>query len=375
MARDSDDSVVWVSASELLFGQQPLTLPVDDLKLTDTINLHATEVLETVPVIPLLYEVDVYRSILDRLRGIEDLPGSVIPLAYDWRKDLMDAVRSLDALILQLQAQGTKKISVVAHSLGGLILSYYLRYGNQDPNTAIETWEGAQRVSSAVMIGVPFQGVMNSFRNMNYGVTAKLNTSLLTAEAYSSFPSSYFTLPILKGDRLLTTDLNRLPHMIRVSSNWKAYGWGLLNHQKNLPPTVIEHRAEYMTHWLDRSRRFLELLNVPKSGSSPSSPPLLYMYGQGFRTLDHGVLIEKDTEDCLCLYFDNDKQAQVIPSIDPDRLYEDGDETVTVRSAALPDAFRGVFHTTMSAYHVSHTELVKNDEILEALTSFLRAPL
>ncbi len=371
LIRDSDDSIVWVSTAELLVGQQPLTLPVPGLELSNTAKLHPTDVLETVTVIPLLYSVDVYGSLLDKLRSIPPETSRVIPFAYDWRNDLMEAVRSLHVQILQLRAQGIQNIAVVAHSMGGLILSYYLRYGIQDPNSATENWDGVQKVSSVVMIGVPFQGVMNSFRNMNYGVTAKLNSSLLTAEAYSSFPSSYYTLPILKGDRLLTPELTPLPQMIRHPKNWQKYGWGLLNHKNTISPTAIQRRGKYMTFWLDRSRRFLELLNTPKSASSLSSAPLLYIYGQGIETLDHGVLMEEETNSCVCLYFNNDDQAPIIHSIDTNQLYEDGDETVTVRSATLPDAFQQTLHTTVNAHHVKHTELVTNAEIQQSIHAFL----
>ena len=228
-------------------------------------------------------------------------------------------------------------------------------------------------VSSVVMIGVPFQGVMNSFRNMNFGVMAKFNSSLLTAEAYSSFPSSYYTLPILSGDRLLTLELNTLPDMIRQTENWRQYEWGLLSTKKTASQTVNQRRVEYMAYWLNRSRQFLELLNTHQSVSNKSSPPLLYIYGHGIKTLDHGVFIAKETQGCVCLYFHNDDRAPIIPSIDTTQLYEDGDETVTVRSATLPEAFRRVFQVTVNSYHVPHTELVTDVKIQQDIIAFLNA--
>ena len=194
LVRENDGHIIWISASEALFGRQPLTLPLPGLELTNTTELRPDGILDTVRVIPLMYSVDVYGSLLDELRSSYNYRADVIPFTYDWRGDLMEAVQSLDTLIRQLQTEGKHDIAIVAHSLGGLIVSYYLRYGTQEVESAVETWEGSQRVSAVVMAGVPFLGVMNSFRNMNFGVSVKLNTSMLTSEAYASFPSSYYTL-------------------------------------------------------------------------------------------------------------------------------------------------------------------------------------
>ncbi len=368
----SDGRTIWISAREALFGNQALTLSVPGLELHDTVELHPSSILDTVPVIPLLYSVDVYGSLLDTLKLSHDGSATVIPFTYDWRKDLMEAVHNLHAMILQLRKEGTHDISLVAHSLGGLIVSYYLRYGIQEIDTAVETWEGAQTVSAVVMAGVPFRGVMNSFRNMNFGVTAKLNTALLTSEAYSSFPSSYYTLPILDMDRLLTPKGNALNNMIRNPEHWKQSGWGLLNKKATLPDMIIDRRAAYMSFWLRRSQRFLERLHSPPSTPSRQHPSLLYLYATGTPTLAKGIWNQQDTQGPDSLFFDNRKRPQALTIIDPKLLYTDGDETVTVDSAALPTAYIETFPTTVRNYEVGHTELVTDTYILQDINTFLQ---
>ena len=106
--------------------------------------------------------------------------------------------------------RGKKDISIVAHSMGGLIVSYYLRYGTQDIESAVENWKGAEDLQRVVLAGVPFLGVMNSFRNMNFGVTVGWNSSLLSSEAYASFPASYYTLPVADSDELFTPEWKSL---------------------------------------------------------------------------------------------------------------------------------------------------------------------
>jgi hypothetical protein len=83
--------------------------------------------------------------------------------------------------------------------MGGLIVSYYLRYGDQDLELTVETWEGTTHIEKVVMAGVPFLDSMWSFRNMQYGRMIGLNSSLLNQQAMASFPASYYTLPALAG--------------------------------------------------------------------------------------------------------------------------------------------------------------------------------
>ena len=65
--------------------------------------------------------------------------------AYDWRKDNIENAARLHALLREKQAyirekyreryginQAEAKFDVVAHSMGGLLTRYFLRYGDQD---------------------------------------------------------------------------------------------------------------------------------------------------------------------------------------------------------------------------------------------------
>ena len=372
LVRESDGELIWISPSEALFGDQPLTLPVPGLELNKTIELRPDTILDRVQVIPLIYSVDVYGSLLELLRSAHEDQSAVIPFAYDWREDLLEAVRGLDMTIQQLRAEGKDDISLIAHSLGGLIVSYYLRYGIQDIESASETWEGAQNVSAVVMAGVPFLGVMNSFRNMNFGVTVKLNSSMLTSEAYASFPSSYYTLPILEADQLLTTELQPLNGMIRTPDNWERFQWGLLNNSTNLAKEIIKRRAAYMSFWLRRSQQFLKLLQAPSKASHSTQIPLLYIYAKNSPTLFKGIWMGSGVHGANSLFFNNKEPAPSIQTIDPNILYEDGDETVSVRSALLPLAYHENFDISLKEYEVGHTELVTDLHILQNITAFLK---
>lgn len=372
LVHETDGDLIFISLTQALFGDQTLTLPVPDLGFEGTLKLIPDGILDEVPVVPLIYSIDSYGSLLDQLHLSNNENRDVIPFAYDWRGDLMEAVRSLDALIGRLKAEGKKDISVVAHSMGGLIASYYLRYGIQDIDSAVETWKGAESLKSVVMAGVPFLGTMHSLRNMNFGIKVGLNSSLLTSEAYASFPASYYTLPIADSDELLTPERQSLKGMIRNARQWQQSEWGLLNTNQSFAQKIIERRADYTSFWLDRSQRFLKLIRALPSTSIPKQASLLYIYGKGTPTLSKGVWRGSQTKGQDSLAFDDDALAEPSPMKNPPTVFEDGDGTITVASALLPPAYIRSFRTTIREYQVGHTELVSSPDIQYDIAAFLK---
>ncbi|HNP28676.1 MAG TPA: hypothetical protein PKK23_06505 [Nitrospirales bacterium] len=373
LVRESDGSLVFISLNQVLFGRQALTIPVPGLGFEETTALQPDGILDEVRVVPLLYSVDVYGSLLERLRSFNNTSRDVIPFTYDWRGDLMEAVHSLDALIRRLRGEGKNEISIVAHSMGGLIVSYYLRYGTQDMDTAVETWEGGEEISRVVMAGVPFLGAMNSFRNMNFGATVGWNSSLLSFEAYASFPASYYTLPVADSDELITPELKPLHGVIRNAGQWRQSEWGLLKNKQTLSKEIIDGRAAYLSFWLRRSEQFLERLHAPLSTPSPQQPSLLYLYAKGTSTLAKGVWTRNPGKGPDSLLFEDPDPVVAGPAGSHPTVYADGDGTVTVSSAWLPAAYRQTFQPAIRDYEVGHTELVTDPEIQQDMLRFLNS--
>ena len=90
---------------------------------------------------------DFYESILQTLEqaggytagtlGVQAKRGARrhYTLVYDWRYDNLQAVKALDELIEGIRADYNDpnlKVDVIAHSMGGMITRYFLRYGTTD---------------------------------------------------------------------------------------------------------------------------------------------------------------------------------------------------------------------------------------------------
>lgn len=370
LVQSTDGKLIWISATQALFGSQPLTLPIAGLGLPDTADLIADGILDHVQVIPLLYAVDGYGSIFKTLEVQGDDSSTVVALSYDWREDLLRTVRTLDGTIRRLRAEGAADIQVVAHSMGGLIAAYYLRYGAQDPDDAVETWAGAAQIDRVVLAGVPFKGTMIAFRNSQYGVTIGLNRTLLQPIAVSSFPATYYLLPSDDQDVLLTPDLVPIAGPVRDAENWTTQRWGLLN-SAGLPDDIASRRQAYTTSWLVRTLKFSTLLLAPSHTSGPSTGSVLSIIGTGEETLATGVWDAARREHDPALVFDTGAKNRTRLTLDKAVLFKDGDGSVTTESATLPNAYTNSLRTTVRSFRVGHAEMMTRRDVQQTIVEFL----
>ena len=100
---------------------------------------------------------------------------------YDWRRDNVDSVKALHRYILEKRAYVKEKykdsfnldvvledirFDIAAHSMAGLIVRYYLRYGPvdlpEDGSPPTLTWEGTNYINKVVLIGTPNAGSLES---------------------------------------------------------------------------------------------------------------------------------------------------------------------------------------------------------------------
>jgi len=118
---------------------------------------------------------------------------------YDWRQDMVRSVQKLDELIEQIRRDHGNpelRVDVIAHSMGGLIVRYYERYGTADVldgNVFPVTGTGAQKLRRLVLLGTPNQGSVSAIHSFLNGYRVAL--SRLVTEGVATMPGMYQFFP------------------------------------------------------------------------------------------------------------------------------------------------------------------------------------
>lgn len=209
---------------------------------------------------------------------------------YDWRRSNVENAAALDRFIQAKQAyirQRLKedynidrpqvKFDIVAHSMGGLIAHYYLRYGAQalpaDGSRPPLTWAGCRNVGSLLMVGTPNAGSINAFQQLLEGNRLVPIVPRYPAALLGTMPSVYELLPRARHGALVdAADSSRKLDLLDPAL-WERMGWGLADPRqepiiKHLLPEVADpaqRRAIALDHQrkcLANARQFHEALDV-----------------------------------------------------------------------------------------------------------------
>lgn len=175
--------------------------------------------------------------------GENELPTQFV-FVYDWRRDISENAFELDKFIaakkrmLQQAYQSKFGISdydvqfdIVAHSMGGLIAGYYMRYGGKtfpdDPAAEFPvTWAGSQNVDKVVMLGTPNAGYADALLEACHGLKLTSYAPVIPAAVMGSFPSLYQMMPDPDNGTVIYTDSGEKIDIWDIEI-WKKYGWGL----------------------------------------------------------------------------------------------------------------------------------------------------
>lgn len=221
---------------------------------------------------------------------------------YDWRRDLVAGAAQLDRFIEAIRrdhGDPSLKVDVVAHSMGGLLLRYYLRYGGRDVlggRHLAPDLSGAAKVRKAILVGTPNFGSVTALQNVMRGVDIRLGR--LPPEIVLTFPSAYELLPHPHRDWMITLDGRRLDRDLYDAATWRRYGWGPFDPslrrrlEKRLGTAAarayLDRLERYFAHWLERGRRFHLALSVPL----PRTPVRYVVFGGDCRLTPARCLLE-----------------------------------------------------------------------------------
>jgi len=224
--------------------------------------------------------------------------------AYDWRRDLSEQAARLHSLILGAEAatQAARgnddpvKVDVVAHSMGGLVLRYYLRYGPQplpeDSSLPELTWEGAERIEHAIIVGTPNAGSALALSQLVNGVRYAPLTPYYRSAVLGTMPAIYMLLPRDRHGAVVIDGSGERVDILDAAT-WERFGWGLADPRQDkalrwlLPEaeSAEERRAIALDHLrktLARTDQFFRAVDAP--AEPPDDLQLILIAGDAERT-------------------------------------------------------------------------------------------
>jgi pimeloyl-ACP methyl ester carboxylesterase len=221
--------------------------------------------------------------------------------AYDWRQDNVEQARGLEALIDAIREDHGNpdlRVDIVAHSMGGLIARYYLRYGPRDVLDGMPTLVslyGTTRVRKLILLGTPNFGAVSTLHGYLIGEPVGLRR--IRPEVLATAPSGYQLFPHPLSTWLIDASARSLPDDLFDPATWQRYGWNV--HDPEVAARVrAEHGGDdaylaalqrYFAFRLERARRFAWMLSTPE----PETPIRYVLFGGDCTLTRARILIEQ----------------------------------------------------------------------------------
>ena len=243
---------------------------------------------------------------------------------FDWRRDNAENAARLAGFLEQkrdyvraetLRRWGIERddirFDVVSHSMGGLLLRYYLRHGDaqlgDDGQLPPVTWAGAELVERAILVAPPNAGSLESLMQLTQGKDYGPSLPEYSAGLLGTFPSGYQMLPRSRHGAVVWADNGESVDDLFDPALWQRLEWGLASPGAAellswlLPeqPSAEVRREIALDHQrkaLLRARRFIEALDRPAQ-----PPPTLLMYlvaGDAIRT-NSRLEVDRQTGDVV----------------------------------------------------------------------------
>lgn len=303
---------------------------------------------------------DFYGAILRTLEGpggyVRGEPGKPVTgdqrryyvFTYDWRRDMALTARKLGRLVERIRADHGNpdlKVDIVAHSMGGLLARYYVRYGKQDvldDNEFPVTNHGGRRIRRMVLLGTPNLGSVRTVQTFIRG--NRVGFDRIPPEVIATMPGAYQLLPHAIHDWLITSGGNSLERDLFEARIWRRFRWAIYDPEiKQRIMSGFDDDDEGEQYWktldayfekhLERARRFTWSLTV----SLPEVHVRPVVFGGDCHLTPARLLVEEiDGESVTRLWPREIEKPE--RGVDYDSLMlEPGDEAVTKASLLARD--------------------------------------
>ena len=264
---------------------------------------------------------------------------------YDWRQDNVITASQLADFIDQIRIDygyPELKVDIVAHSMGGLITRYYIRYGRQDVigdndfDQKINMY-GSDRVRRVILLGTPNLGSIKTLYSFITGV--KVGFKRIGTETLATMPSLYQLFPHPLNNWIVTSSGKPLNRDLYDVDIWKSFQWSIFSPKvRERILKKFKNKAEgekhlqtldaYFEKQLERARRFVWSLTVPL----PEDHPKFVVFG-GACTLTPARIVVEEVDGESVIRMRPEEITQPVEGVDYDRLLlEPGDGSVTKAS-------------------------------------------
>ena len=262
---------------------------------------------------------------------------------YDWRQDNVRTAKKLSQYIEQIREDYNDpelKVDIVAHSMGGLITRYFLRYGELDTlddNDFPVNLDGAKKVRRVVLLGTPNLGSASSLHAFMNGF--KVGFGAVPPEVLATMPSGYQLFPHALNDWIVTAEGKALKRDLFDVNIWRRFEWSIFD--PKVRERIMDHYdteeegqeylvvlERYFEKHLERARRFVWSLTVPL----PETPYKLIVFGGDCHMTPARLLVE-EVDGISMVRLRPEDIKNPMPGIDYETLMlEPGDGTVTKAS-------------------------------------------
>lgn len=355
LLRDEEsDSTIFINLKRAIFGSDQLFVGPTN---SSSRSLKVDGILTRVTVVPGLYSIDGYGESFDIVQRNAARAGipreNVLAFAYDWRQDPISILKEFDRFLATSisQPQDQVEISIVAHSMGAWLMSYWFRYGSTEPGVAIENWSGMKRIRRAALIAAPYRGTLSVFRNSFWGAPGLPSPSLLSAEVISSFPSTFYLMP----SSTETIEAHGRKRLISLHDThlWLRSGWSLLQFPQLLNRFTADELHGFVRYHLETAKLFSDKLHAPvQHPPHNEAKTIVVIQGRGFPTNELAYVVSTEP---LRLAFTRDQIRQF--TLDRFETDVDGDETVSVPSGEAP-----LYFQQLAAHFAAASESREKDQ-------------
>jgi hypothetical protein len=324
-------------------------------------------------------------------RAVIEQKARLYLFTYDWRQDLVKTVAKLDELIEQIRLDYKDpylRVDVIAHSMGGLVVRYYERYGTVDVlngNSFPVTGFGLSKLRRVILLGTPNQGTVSAVHKFLNGY--RVGISALPTEGVATMPSTYQLFPHPLVDWVVNINGKPLNFDLFDVEFWRRYSWSIFDHR--IQRRMDRHRdiwpeQDVFERWfqkrLERGRRFVWSLMVPP-GDVPLIKPLLL--GADCVPTPRRLVFENVAGESVVRL----RPEQILnpnPGIDYESLmFAPGDGSVTLDSLLsrqelsreMPgEQQQGIDSEREQIVCARHDALTSDDVLIDALIEYLLAP-